>query len=152
MKQLVQANSEIQVYREAWRLRELGCKGSLQLQGVMLYAVARAIGRPIEAMPRPEPCQLWTAFAAAMDCTAIQAKDLPLALLSSGERFAIAVGLIFQSAELPTGETFLEVLDSASGTGTGPAGSLALNTVLTMPTVQRLVPADVLRFHATNGI
>lgn len=134
--------------REAWRLQELGCNASPHVQAVMLYAVAKAIGRPVESMPRPELDQLWQGFTTAIRCGAVKLANLPLSLLSYGECFALVVGTLFKSPELPAGETFLELVDSATGSGTGAAGIFALESVLGLPTVQAVVPRDVLRFHA----
>ena len=55
---------DMQACREAWRSRELGCDGSPQVQAVMLYAVAKAINRPLEAMPRLDPDQAARRFPA----------------------------------------------------------------------------------------
>jgi hypothetical protein len=141
---------DMQACREVWRLQELGCDESPHVQAVMLYAVAKAIDRLVETMPRPEPDRLWQAFRAAIDCKAIRLIDLPLPLLSPGERFALALGTLFRADQLPTGETFLELVDSATGSGTGAAGMFALKSVLGLPTVQAIIPRDVLRFHGAK--
>lgn len=146
-----QSSIDMQACREAWRLQELGCTGSPHVQAVMLWTVARSLGRPIETMPRPDGLQqLWEAFAAAIACRAVTLADLPLPLLSYGERFALAVGTLFKSPHLPTGETFLELVDSVTGSGTGQAGLFALEAVLGLTTVQAVVPTDVLAFHAAK--
>lgn len=136
--------------REVWRAQELSCNGSPEVQAVMLYAVAKAISRPVEMMPKPEPNQLWRSFKAAIDCKSIKLADLPLWLLSPGERFGLAVGTLFNADHLPAGETFLELVDSATGSGCGPAGIFTLGTVLGLPTVQAVVPASALEFHGAN--
>jgi hypothetical protein len=141
---------DAQPSREVWRLRELGCNGGTQVQAVLLYAVAKAINRPVEALPRAELDQLWTAFKAAIDCKSIGLSDLPLPLLSFGERFALAVGVLFDSPELPTGETFLELVDSACESGTEQAGMLALSAILALPRVQAALPVEVLRFYGAD--
>ena len=143
-------NINSEVNREVWRLRELGCSGGLQLQAVLLYAVAVAINRPVEAMPRPEPDQLWGAFKAAINCKAIRLTHLPLPLLSFGERFALAAGILFDSPRIPTGETFLELVDSASDSGTEQAGMLVLSAILKLPSVQDALPDEVLLFHGAE--
>lgn len=136
--------------REAWRLQELGCNGSPQVEAVMLYAVSVAMQRPIETMPRPELDQLWEGFRAAIACGPVTLADLPLFLLSYGERFALAVGTLFKSPHLPSGETFLELVESATGSGAGSAGLFALEAVLGLPTVQAVIPVDVLQFHSAK--
>ncbi|ODS63169.1 MAG: hypothetical protein ABS41_08390 [Arenimonas sp. SCN 70-307] len=141
---------DMQACREVWRLRELGCSGSPVVQAVMLWAVAKAIMRPIETMPRPELDQLWQAFKGAINCKAIRLTDLPLPLLSFGERFALAVGALFNADHLPTGETFLELVDSATGSGTEQAGMFALSAILGLPTVQAVLPAETLAFHGAE--
>lgn len=131
---------DFQACREAWRLQELGCSGSPQVQAVMLLAVAKAINRKIETMPRPEPVQLWTAFKAAIRCKAVNLPDLPLPL-SHGERFALAVGVLFNADDLPTGETFLELTDSATGCGVeGLPPLIILRAALRSEAVQAVVP------------
>lgn len=138
---------DIKACREAWRLQELGCNGSPHVQAVMLYAVAKAINRPVATMPCPELVQLWTAFRASVRCGAVSLSDLPLPLLSYGERFALAIGVLFDADRLPTGENFLELIDCATGSGVDRTGFFALAAALRHPTTQAVLPVDVLRFH-----
>lgn len=138
--------------RENFRVDSLGCDGGPYVQAVMLYAVAKAIGRPVAAMPRPEPDQLWSSFKAAIDCKAIALTHLPLPLLSFGERFALAVGTTFCTEQLPTGETFLEITDAATEIGTEFAGKIALSAILRMHAVRSVLPSSILRLHGERGI
>lgn len=138
--------------REDFRVQSLGCNGAAYVQAVMLYAVAKAIDRPVETMPRPEPDQLWASFKAAIDCNAISLTQLPLPLLSFGERFALAVGTAFNTEQLPTGETFLEITDAATDTGTEFAGKIALAAILNMQVVRSVLPDSILSFHGAKNI
>jgi hypothetical protein len=65
-------------------------------------------------------------------------------------RFALAVGALFDAGDLPTGETFLELVDSAIGCGRGWVGVFALSAILGLPTVQSVVPAEVWRFFGAE--
>lgn len=137
---------------EGFRVQSFGCNGAAYVQAVMLYAVAKAIDRPVETMPRPDPDQLWTSFKAAIDCSAISLTQLPLPLLSFGERFALAVGTTFNTEQLPTGETFLEITDAATDTGTEFAGKIALSVILNMDAVRSVLPDSILSFHGAKNI
>ena len=68
-------------------------------------------------------------------------------ILSYGERFALAVGVLFNTDKLPVGETFMEIMDNATECGDGVAGALSLRATLQQESVRRIIPFDVLRLH-----
>lgn len=133
--------------REHWRLQEFGCIGGPHVEAAILHLFARAIDRPIDSMPRPNMHQLWTGFLTATRCNAVKLDDLPLEILSYGERFALAVGVLFSAEALPVGETFREIIDNATECGFDLAGALTLSATLQQDSVRRIIPLDVLRLH-----
>lgn len=125
-------------------LRALDCQPSIHVIAVIAFAVAHSSGIPLKSFPRTNGAVAWKAFKCAVKGDTHLLSSLPLTRLSYGERFALAVGVLFDSDQLPRGSTLLEILTDATGVDAGPAGNYSLRALLSMESVQSALPRQML--------
>ncbi len=125
-------------------LRGLDCQPSIHVTAVMAFAVARSSGIPLNSFSRTNGTVSWRAFKCAANRDAHLLSNLPLTRLSYGERFALAIGVLFDSDQLPRGSTLLEILTDATGVDAGQAGNYSLRALLSMDSVQSALPRQML--------
>lgn len=124
----------------------LSCHRSSRLLAVLAVAVANASGIPVTSFRNCHSRVPWLAFKRALSTNKKLLSCLPLATLSYGERFALAIGLLFDSDDIPYGDDLTELLVNATGIDADSGNVCSLRALLGMEEVQSFLPEEVLLF------
>lgn len=84
-----------------------------EVETVMLYTVAKALGRNPHALPPMSSEMLWQSYKQASQLVKLP-EDLARTL-TLGENMAFDYGVVFQSPTFPVGETLGEILSQSLG-------------------------------------